>query len=152
MGLCGVGRRRTPQCRRCSFGFSGHVAAFIVCGCILTRKPTKRPPTETVRPAVPLSKKKGAVIGRAAGEPYRPLKRLSQVCDPRVNLMEYRGIRYTLRAGIERGQWFVVIYPEGAETKSNKVFGTREEAEVHAHRMINRWLDPKSRERTRLER
>jgi hypothetical protein len=29
------------------------VTAFIVCGCILTRKPTKRPPTETVRPAVP---------------------------------------------------------------------------------------------------
>jgi hypothetical protein len=26
------------------------VAAFIVCGCILTRKPTKKPPTETVRP------------------------------------------------------------------------------------------------------
>jgi hypothetical protein len=29
------------------------VAAFIVCGCILTRKPRKKPPTETVRPAVP---------------------------------------------------------------------------------------------------
>jgi hypothetical protein len=28
------------------------VAAFIVCGCILTRKPTKKPPRETLR-AVP---------------------------------------------------------------------------------------------------
>jgi len=28
------------------------VAAFIVCGCIFTRKPTKKP-TETLRPAVP---------------------------------------------------------------------------------------------------
>ena len=56
------------------------VAAFLVCGCILTRKPTKKPPIETLRPAgwmnvspaVSLSKKKGALIGRAAGEPYRP--------------------------------------------------------------------------------
>ena len=29
------------------------IAAFIVCGCILTRKPTKKPPRETLRPAVP---------------------------------------------------------------------------------------------------
>ena len=28
-----------------------------------------------------VSKKKGALIGRAAGEPYRPLKKLGQVCD-----------------------------------------------------------------------
>jgi hypothetical protein len=29
------------------------VAAFIVCGCILTQKPRKKSPTETERPAVP---------------------------------------------------------------------------------------------------
>jgi hypothetical protein len=29
------------------------VAAFIVCGCILTRKPRKKLPTETLRAAVP---------------------------------------------------------------------------------------------------
>jgi len=29
------------------------VAAFIACGCILTRKPRKKPPMETLRPAVP---------------------------------------------------------------------------------------------------
>ena len=29
------------------------LAAFIVCGCILTRKPTKKPPGKTLRPAVP---------------------------------------------------------------------------------------------------
>ena len=28
------------------------VIAFIVCGCILTRRPTKKPPSETLRPAV----------------------------------------------------------------------------------------------------
>ena len=58
--------------------------------------------------------------------------------------MEYRGIRYTIRAGIERGQWFVVIHTEGAEVSANKIFGAREDAEVHAHRMINKWFDAKS--------
>jgi hypothetical protein len=29
------------------------VGAFIVCGCILTRKPTKKPSTETLQAAVP---------------------------------------------------------------------------------------------------
>ena len=62
--------------------------------------------------------------------------------------MEYRGIRYTIRAGIERGQWFVVIHPEGAEMSANKIFGAREDAEVHAHRMINKWFDAKSGQRT----
>ena len=28
-------------------------AAFIVCGCILTRKPKKKPPIETLPPAAP---------------------------------------------------------------------------------------------------
>jgi hypothetical protein len=59
--------------------------------------------------------------------------------------MEYRGIRYTLRAGIERGQWSVVIYPQGAETTGVKVFGTRNDAEDRARRMITRWLQPKSK-------
>jgi hypothetical protein len=36
-----------------------------------------------ISPAVSVSKKKAAVVGRAAGEPYRPLKKLNQVCDPR---------------------------------------------------------------------
>jgi hypothetical protein len=57
--------------------------------------------------------------------------------------MEYRGIRYTLRAGVERGQWSVVIYPQGVETTGVKVFGTRNDAEDHARRMINRWPQPK---------
>jgi len=29
------------------------VAAWVVCGCILTRKPTKKPLRDTLRPAVP---------------------------------------------------------------------------------------------------
>ena len=66
----------------------------------------------------------------------------------KLNLMEYRGIRYTIRAGIKRGQWFVVIHPEGVEVGGNKITSAREDAESYAHRMINRWLDdPKSRRR-----
>ena len=62
----------------------------------------------------------------------------------KLNLMDYRGIRYTLRAGIGRGQWSVVIYPQGVETTGIKVFGGREYAESCARRMIIRWLERKS--------
>jgi hypothetical protein len=62
--------------------------------------------------------------------------------------MEYRGIRYTIRAGIERGQWLVVIHPEGIEVSANKVFGTREDAKVHAHSMIKKWLERNQKQRT----
>jgi hypothetical protein len=55
--------------------------------------------------------------------------------------MEYRGIRYTIRAGIERGQWVVVIQPEGFDVTPNKIFGAREDAESEARHMINRWLE-----------
>jgi len=65
----------------------------------------------------------------------------------RFNLMEYRGIRYTLRAGIERGQWSVVIYPQGVETSGVKVLGTRDDAELHARRMIKRWLQSQQGEK-----
>jgi hypothetical protein len=47
--------------------------------------------------------------------------------------MEYRGIRYTIRTGIERWQLFVVIHPEGVkEVSSNKIFGVREDADAYA--------------------
>src|SRR6516165_8568471 len=36
-----------------------------------------------ISPAVSVSKKKGARIGRAAGERHRPLKKLNQICDPK---------------------------------------------------------------------
>jgi hypothetical protein len=56
--------------------------------------------------------------------------------------MEYRGIRYTIRTGIERGQWFVVIHPDGVkEVSSNKIFGAREDADAYARRMIRKWLE-----------
>jgi hypothetical protein len=54
--------------------------------------------------------------------------------------VDYRGIRYTLRSGIERGQWYVAIYPAGVEMKGTVVLGSREEAELRARAMINDWL------------
>jgi hypothetical protein len=60
--------------------------------------------------------------------------------------MQYRAIRYTLRAGIERGQYRAVIHPDGGELPSKTVFGSREDAEAYARHMINRWLAAKSRQ------
>ncbi len=57
--------------------------------------------------------------------------------------MEYRGIRYTVRAGIAR-EWFVSIYPNGNEVAAKRTFDARPEAEFQARRMINRWLEPSS--------
>jgi hypothetical protein len=33
--------------------FAAAMIAFVVCGCILMRKPTKKPSAETLRPTVP---------------------------------------------------------------------------------------------------
>jgi len=46
------------------------------------------------------------------------------------------GIRYTIRAGIERGQYRVVIHPDGVEVPTNRTFGSPQDAEVYARRMI----------------
>jgi hypothetical protein len=54
--------------------------------------------------------------------------------------VEYRGIRYTIRARIEREQWSVAIHPTGVEMKGKVVIGSREKAELQARAMINRWL------------
>ena len=54
--------------------------------------------------------------------------------------MDYRGIRYTLRARIKREQWYVAIYPAGVEMKGRVVIGSREEAELQVREMIDSWL------------
>ena len=54
--------------------------------------------------------------------------------------MEYQGTRYTLRAGIERDQWYVSIHPAGVEMKGKVVIGSREDAELQARDMIGDWL------------
>ena len=59
--------------------------------------------------------------------------------------MEYWGIRYTIRTGIERQQYRVVIHPDEVEVPAkNKIFFSRENAEAYARRMINSWLEGKT--------
>ena len=55
--------------------------------------------------------------------------------------MEYRGIRYTVRARVERDQWIVAIHPGDVEMAGKVINGDRERAEMLAHSMINKWLD-----------
>jgi hypothetical protein len=54
--------------------------------------------------------------------------------------MEYRGIRYTVRAGIERDHWTVAIHPGDVESVPKIVTGDREQAEARAYSMIDDWL------------
>ena len=44
--------------------------------------------------------------------------------------MEYRGILYTIRAGIVRRHYRVVIHPDEVEVPANKIFLSREDAEA----------------------
>ena len=53
--------------------------------------------------------------------------------------MQYRGIRYTVRARIERNEWTVSIHPAGIEGAKRVVTGARERAELVARSMIDRW-------------
>ena len=62
--------------------------------------------------------------------------------------MEYRGIRYTIRTGIERGQCRLAIHPDGVEVPASRIFLSREDAKEYARHMINGWLDAKSRQKT----
>jgi hypothetical protein len=54
--------------------------------------------------------------------------------------MEYRGIRYTIRSRIERGEWYVAIHPDGIEGPGKVVAGSRDDAESAAQAMIDTWL------------
>ena len=63
--------------------------------------------------------------------------------------MEHRGVRYTIRAGIEPNLWSISIYPDGVESRANRVYGPRKDAESQAHSMIDGWLQNKSFARRR---
>jgi hypothetical protein len=45
-----------------------------------------------------------------------------------------------LRAGIERDQWSAAIHPAGIEMKGRVIIGSREDAELQAHAIIDDWL------------
>ena len=65
--------------------------------------------------------------------------------------MEYRAIRYTVRARIEREEWYVAIHPDGVELPGKVVVGSREEAELEAHHMINDWFRRNPRKHSVVE-
>jgi hypothetical protein len=62
--------------------------------------------------------------------------------------MKHRGIRYTIRARIEREQWYVAIHPAGVEMAGKVIAGPRESAALQAHSMINRWLEKQPHAKT----
>jgi hypothetical protein len=55
--------------------------------------------------------------------------------------MEYKGIRYTIGLGIERGKWSVGIHPADADVAKKVLTGTRQQAESQARFMIEQWLE-----------
>ena len=42
----------------------------------------------------------------------------------------------------------MAIHPDGVEVPASRIFLSRKDAEEYARRMINRWLDAKSRQKT----
>ena len=64
--------------------------------------------------------------------------------------MEYRDIRYTVRARIERNEWIVSIHPANIESPTRVVTG-REEAERLARSMIDRWYETRGAVRSESE-
>jgi hypothetical protein len=53
--------------------------------------------------------------------------------------MEHRGVRYTIRVGIESSVWSIAIHPGGVESAAKQVCGTRKAAEFVARSMIDGW-------------
>lgn len=71
----------------------------------------------------------------------KPVSLLRFQFERNVHFMEYRGVRYTIRARIERDEWLVAIHPSDKEMPGKIMSGDREQAEMLAHSMINKWLD-----------
>ena len=63
--------------------------------------------------------------------------------------MEYREIRYTVRARIERNEWTVSIHPADIESPRSVITGPRERAELVARSMIDRWHERAARNTVR---
>jgi hypothetical protein len=62
-------------------------------------------------------------------------------------LMEYRGVRYGIRIGINKGSWQLVVYlPDRESPVERPVIGNRQEAESAGHAIIDAWLKKRFRE------
>jgi hypothetical protein len=64
--------------------------------------------------------------------------------------MEYKGVRYTIRTGIERERWSVAIHPAGVEMPGKVISGRRDAAEKMARCLIDKWLERHPREALRV--
>jgi hypothetical protein len=61
--------------------------------------------------------------------------------------MEYRGIRYAIRVGINRRRWQLVVYlPDRESPVERPGIGKRHDAEIAAHKIIDDWLKKRIRE------
>jgi hypothetical protein len=61
--------------------------------------------------------------------------------------MEYRGIRYAIRIGINRRRLQLVVYlPDREAPAERPVIGKRQDAEIAAHAIIDAWLKKRARE------
>ncbi len=62
-------------------------------------------------------------------------------------VMEYRGVRYAIRIGINKASWQLVVYLPDRETPVERpVIGSRGTAETAAHAIIDAWLKKRFRE------
>jgi hypothetical protein len=61
--------------------------------------------------------------------------------------MEYRGVRYAIRIGIDKGLWQLAVYLPDSELPEEKpIVGTRQEAEFAARAIIDAWRKKRVRE------
>jgi hypothetical protein len=68
-----------------------------------------------------------------------------------IAAMEHRGVRYTVRAGIQRDSWSVAIYPDGVESVAHRFYGTRANAEFRVRSVINRFLEEQNARREQID-
>jgi hypothetical protein len=61
--------------------------------------------------------------------------------------MKHRGVRYTIRLGIEPNVWSIAIHPDGVESAEKRIHGTRKKAEFEAHSMIDGWYRRQSKQK-----
>ena len=55
--------------------------------------------------------------------------------------MDHRGVPYTIRVGIERNQWVVVVHFPDGHTVEKPFRGARHRAEALACSIIDKWRE-----------
>jgi hypothetical protein len=59
--------------------------------------------------------------------------------------MDHRGVTYTIRVGIVRDHWVVVVHLPNERTVEKQIRAPRCQAEALACSIIDEWLEGKSR-------